>query len=59
MTKSEGSTATGGDNAESLAEDLLKRFSDTQPDIKKEPVSGELIYLCYWWYSVLNSVRED
>lgn len=42
MTKSEGS-ATGGDNAESLAEDLLKRFSDTQPEVKKEPISGKLL----------------
>ncbi|CAB3239765.1 unnamed protein product [Arctia plantaginis] len=40
VTKSEG-TATGGDSAESLAEDLLKRFSDTQPDIKKEPICTE------------------
>ncbi|XP_049875020.1 lysine-specific demethylase 6A isoform X1 [Pectinophora gossypiella] len=38
VTKSEGGT---GDNAESLAEDLLKRFSDSQPDIKKEPVTTE------------------
>ncbi|XP_050555060.1 lysine-specific demethylase 6A isoform X5 [Spodoptera frugiperda] len=40
VTKSEGS-ATGGDNAESLAEDLLKRFSDTQPEVKKEPISAD------------------
>lgn len=40
MAKSENS-ATGGDSAESLAEDLLKRFSDSQPDIKKEPAPGE------------------
>ncbi|XP_073957966.1 utx histone demethylase isoform X1 [Choristoneura fumiferana] len=38
VTKSEGS-ANGGETAESLAEDLLKRFSDTQPDIKKEPIA--------------------
>lgn len=45
VTKSEGGTATG-DSAESLAEDLLKRFSDSQPDIKKEPVSGKYFYVC-------------
>ncbi|XP_041975339.1 lysine-specific demethylase 6A isoform X2 [Aricia agestis] len=38
VAKSE-SSASSGDNAESLAEDLLKKFSDTQPEIKKEPVS--------------------
>ncbi|XP_034833580.2 lysine-specific demethylase 6A [Maniola hyperantus] len=37
VAKSESSTS--GDSAESLAEDLLKKFSDSQqPDIKKEPV---------------------
>lgn len=41
VTKSEGS-ATGGDQ-ESLAEDLLKRFSDTKPEIKKEPVYSKQI----------------
>ncbi|CAG9581195.1 unnamed protein product [Danaus chrysippus] len=35
VAKSEGSAA--GDSAESLAEDLLKKFTDSQPDIKKEP----------------------
>lgn len=42
VTKSEAN-ATGGDNAESLAEDLLKRFSDTQPEVKKEPISSKFI----------------
>lgn len=42
VTKSEGSSnATSGDSAESLAEDLLKRFSDSQPNIKKEPTTSE------------------
>lgn len=54
MTKSEGS-ATGGDNAESLAEDLLKRFSDTQPEVKKEPISGKFTLLfCYIDYVELK-----
>lgn len=44
VTKSEAN-ATGGDSAESLAEDLLKRFSDTQPEVKKEPVSSKSIDL--------------
>lgn len=43
VTKSEGN-ATGGDSAESLAEDLLKRFSDTQPEVKKEPVCSKSIF---------------
>ncbi|KAG7311011.1 hypothetical protein JYU34_003864 [Plutella xylostella] len=39
VTKSEGSGgSSSGETAESLAEDLLKRFADSQPDIKKEPV---------------------
>lgn len=55
MTKSEGS-ATGGDNAESLAEDLLKRFSDTQPEVKKEPISGKFI-LCYAVFCYIDCVE--
>ncbi|XP_045491735.1 lysine-specific demethylase 6A isoform X2 [Colias croceus] len=37
VAKSDSTATSGSDNAESLAEDLLKKFSDTQPDIKKEP----------------------
>lgn len=45
VTKSEGSNSSaGGDNAESMAEDLLKRFSDSQTDIKKEPMTSEYSY---------------
>ncbi|XP_038208082.1 lysine-specific demethylase 6A [Zerene cesonia] len=36
VAKSDSTATSGSDNAESLAEDLLKKFSDTQPDIKKE-----------------------
>lgn len=57
MTKSEGS-ATGGDNAESLAEDLLKRFSDTQPEVKKEPISGKCL-LCYSFILIMLSGYEN
>ncbi|XP_064072338.1 lysine-specific demethylase 6A isoform X2 [Vanessa tameamea] len=38
VAKNEGNCASG-DSAESLAEDLLKKFSDSQPDIKKEPTT--------------------
>ncbi|XP_046968325.1 lysine-specific demethylase 6A isoform X3 [Vanessa cardui] len=40
VAKNEGNCASG-DSAESLAEDLLKKFSDSQPDIKKEPTTTE------------------
>lgn len=51
VTKSEGSNnATTGDSAESLAEDLLKRFSDSQPDIKKEPANSKCMYNCSFIY---------
>lgn len=42
VTKQEGSgSTTGSDTTESLAEDLLKKFSDVQPEIKKEPISSD------------------
>lgn len=43
VAKSEGSAA--GDSAESLAEDLLKKFTDSQPDIKKEAAVSEYTHL--------------
>lgn len=47
VTKSEGGSSAAGDSAESLAEDLLKRFSDSQPDIKKEPITSKFcICIC-------------
>lgn len=45
VTKNEigSSNATGSDSTESLAEDLLKKFTDSQSDIKKEPANGKYI----------------
>lgn len=40
VAKSENN-ASGSDTAETLAEDLLKRFTDTKPEIKKEPGAGQ------------------
>lgn len=44
--KTEGNSSTGGDNAESLAEDLMKRYTDSKPVIKKEPVSCKYSFKC-------------
>ncbi|CAH4030941.1 lysine-specific demethylase 6A isoform X1 [Pieris brassicae] len=39
-TVAKSETSGSSDNAESLAEDLLKKFADAQPDVKKETIKG-------------------
>lgn len=46
QVKSEGSS-TGGETTDSATEDIMKRFSDSKPEIKKEPGICEYSFFYY------------